>query len=291
MKIAVCGSDSQKHHLEMIGCLLEHLTHSGTEVEVERGFLSYLEASGLPTWELAAVDYLSPGTDLVVSLGGDGTLLRTAAWLRGQKVPVAGVNTGHLGYLAAYSFDDMDALLRSLDGEYEVSRRMMLEIDCAEMPADFHPHALNEVSVSKGDTTSMVNIQVYVNGQFLADYLADGLIVATPTGSTAYNLSCGGPIIEPTVECVAISPVAPHSLTLRPLVISAHSELLLKVSSRGAALCHVGVDGRTFSVPAEETILRIRKSGHIVNVAQPPGSFFAGVLRRKLRWGESPLRY
>lgn len=290
MKITICGSDSQRNHIEWLRVFFYRLKRSGVAVTVERTFSDYLESSGLSMGWCPAVDELPVETELLLSMGGDGTFLRTAAWMRGSRVPVMGVNTGHLGYLAAYSLNDMEVIMRGLRGEYELSPRMMLEVSGTDIPEGIHPHALNEVAVSKGDTTSMVSIHAYVNGHFLADYLADGLVISTPTGSTAYNLSCGGPIIEPTQECVVLSPIAPHSMAMRPLVISAYSELRLDVCSRGAEECHVGIDGRTFSVAAAGSSLKICKSGDIVNVAQPVGSFFAGVLRHKLRWGEGPLR-
>lgn len=290
MNITLCGSDSQRSHIEWLRVFFYKLKRCGAQVAVERSFRDYLEDAGVPMGSCEPVDNLPADCDLLLSMGGDGTFLRTAAWMRGSRVPVMGINTGHLGYLAAYSLHDMEDIMRGVRGEYELSPRIMLELGGDDLPADFHPNALNEIAVSKGDTTSMVRIQVYVNGHFLADYLADGLIISTPTGSTAYNLSCGGPIIEPTQACVVLSPIAPHSLTLRPLVISADSVLRLEVSSRGAEECHVGVDGRTFSVDASGSTLRIGKSRDIVNVAQPVGSFFAGVLRHKLRWGEGPLR-
>lgn len=275
----------QDGRAESLRMLFGHLEGLGCGVNVERSFLDYLKTLGVPVEGCRGVDGFPAESDVVLSVGGDGTFLRTAAWMCGSPVPVMGVNTGHLGYLAAYSLEDMDELMRGLQGERELSPRLMLELECGAMPEDMHPYALNEVAVAKGDTTSMVNIHAYVDGHYLTDYLADGLIVATATGSTAYNLSCGGPILEPTMECMVLCPIAPHSLTVRPLVIPAGSELRLEVSSRSAVECHVGVDGRTFSVPASGAELTVHRSKDIVNVAQPEGSFFAKVLRHKLRWG------
>lgn len=285
MRVTLCGNASQDDRLEDVRLLLGELLGMGCDVCVERSFHDYLSLHGLSLEGCEKVDSLPHDCGVVLSVGGDGTFLRTAAWVDGSPVPVMGVNTGHLGYLAAYSMADMEELCRGLMGERELSPRIVLETDCEGMPGDFRRFALNEVAVAKGDTTSMVNVRAYVNGHYLADYLADGLLVATPTGSTAYNLSCGGPILEPTMQSMVLCPVAPHSLTLRPLVISADSELRLEVSSRGAEECHIGVDGRTFAVPASGATLRVRRSTNIVNVAQPVGSFFAKVLRHKLRWG------
>lgn len=287
--ILVCGSDSQGEFLPEVRWLFAILRRYGFITGVERGFSDWLVTREVDIHGFYVADGMPGDTDLVISLGGDGTLLRTATLVGDSGVPVMGINTGHLGYLAGFSFDEREAVEAALRGEFIVSPRMTLRVETDTMPEGFCSFALNEVSVAKGDTTSMVSIHAYVDGRFLADYQADGLVISTPTGSTAYNMSCGGPIVQPTVECMVLSPIAPHSLTLRPLVISASSELTLVVSSRGEE-CHVGVDGRTFAVPADGTRLAVKRAGRLINVAQPETYDFAEVLRRKLRWAEPPLR-
>lgn len=281
--IAIYGADRQEQHLDQLKRFFASLESSGMDFRVSSAFADYLDTVGIYIEASRRTVAMPADTRLVVSLGGDGTFLRSAMWAGGGGVPVMGINTGHLGYLAAFSLDSLDEVQAALHGDYDVSRRMTVELECAELPEGFSPVALNEISILKGDTASMVSIEARLDGYYLADYLADGLLVATPTGSTAYNLSCGGPILEPIVESIILTPIAPHSLTLRPLVVGAASRLELEVTTRGDE-CHIGVDGRTFAVPSG-TRLVVRRGGHTVSVAQPRGTNFAETLRRKLRWG------
>lgn len=280
--IAIYGADRQEEHLAQLGRFFESLAGSGLEICVHTQFADYLLSVGIVAGGFRRVDSLPDDTRLVVSLGGDGTFLRASSWA-GRDIPVMGINTGHLGYLAAFSLDKPQEVEAALRGDFDVSRRMTVELECDALPAGFSPVALNEISILKGDTTSMVSISARLDGYYLADYLADGLLVATPTGSTAYNLSCGGPILEPIVESIILTPIAPHSLTLRPLVVGAASRIELEVTTRGES-CHIGVDGRTFAVPSGARLL-VRRGRYMVSVAQPRSANFAETLRRKLRWG------
>lgn len=290
--VAVFGNNWQEGHLGEVAEFFAALSREGVEAAVCRGFGEWLEAQGVSLCGARLCDGIPADASLVVSVGGDGTFLRAAEWLvraaewfGGRRVPVMGINTGHLGYLAGFSFDRMAEVLDAVArGRYDISRRMMLEVISPHLPEGFSPYALNEVSVSKGDTTSMVDVRAFVDGRFVADYLGDGLLAATPTGSTAYNLSCGGPIVAPTLEGIILTPVAPHSLTLRPMVIGADAEVRLRLSSRGEE-CHVGIDGRTFAVPSVGAELTLRRAPHTLHLAQPPGTTFGRVLRRKLSWG------
>ena len=288
-KVAINGNDFQDERLRDIGAFLVSLHGVGLKVYVAADFARYLQSGGLDLTGMEAVEEVPEDVSVVASIGGDGTFLRTAAWVGRRQTPIIGVNTGHLGYLAGFSMDRHGEVMAALYGDGDLTPRMTLEIESPFLPDDYSRFALNEVSVSKGDTLTMVTVNAYLDGRYLATYQGDGLVVATPTGSTAYNLSCGGPVIEPTLECFVLSPIAPHSLTLRPLVVGAASELRLEVSSRGSK-CHVGIDGRTFSVPASGSEIIVRRADHMVNVVQPKGFDFSEVLREKLRWGEMPLR-
>lgn len=281
--IAIYGTRRQEEHLDALRSFFASLREREVEFCVSRRFGDYLEDQGIMISASEKVDSVPESATLAVSIGGDGTFLRTSAWLACREIPVMGINTGHLGYLAAFSFDRRDEVDAAIAGEFEVSPRMTVEIETDALPDGFDSVALNEISVAKGDTTSMVNILTEIDDEYLADYVADGLLVSTPTGSTAYNLSCGGPIVEPTASNLIITPIASHSLTHRPLVVGSESELRLHVATRGAE-AHVGVDGRTFAVRSG-TVLTIRKSRGRVLVAQPKGMGFASVLRRKLGWG------
>lgn len=283
--IAIYGKSRQDTHNDELRrfCLL--LPKFADRIYMHPKIAASLEGIGIDIAFAKVTEMLPEDTDLVVSLGGDGTFLRAAAWTRNAGIPVMGINTGHLGYLAGYTFDDMEEVERGLGGDCDISARMTLKIISDRMPDWFFPYALNEVAVLKGDSTSMVSVRAYIDGMFLADYLADGLVVATPTGSTAYSLSAGGPILQPTLANMIISPVAPHSLTMRPLVISSEADVRLEVSSRGAE-CHVECDGRKFVVPSHGTVLEIRHGDAPLKVVQPRNVDFATLLRTKLLWGQ-----
>ena len=287
MTIGVYGNSYQDSHLPELRGFLAMLRESGHTLALDADFAAYLRGHGLEVSPFETVSEFPADASLAVSLGGDGTFLQAADWVGSLQTPIMGINTGHLGYLTGFSFSDkgaVEAIRKAVAGDYEISSRMTLRVASPFLPEGFSSVALNEISVSKGDTTSMVDIKAKVDGRYLADYLADGLVVATPTGSTAYNLSCGGPILEPTLNAFVLSPIAPHSLALRPLVIGSDSVLELEVSSRGAE-CHVGVDGRTFAVPASGSKILISKGDYRVNVVQPVGMDFPTVLRNKLGWG------
>lgn len=288
-KVAINGNESQDSRMSDIGAFLASLRGVGLQVCVAADFAEYMRDGGLDLTGMDSVETVPDDTNVVVSVGGDGTFLRTAAWVGAKQTPIVGVNTGHLGYLAGFSLERHGEVMAALYGDGDLSPRMTLELESEYLPTNICRFALNEVSVSKGDTLTMVTVNAYLDGRYLATYQGDGLVVATPTGSTAYNLSCGGPVLQPTLESLVLSPIAPHSLTLRPLVVSAASELRLEVSSRGSE-CHVGIDGRTFSVPAEGAVLKLRRGRHTVNVVQPKGVDFSEILREKLRWGAMPLR-
>lgn len=284
-KVAIFGNSCQDRHLTDLAQFLSELATLPVTVYVERIFAEYLKSKLILSPCMIPVSSVPEDTGIVISIGGDGTFLRAADWTGSLSIPVMGINTGHLGYLTGFTFNNpaqiIDAILHD---RYELTERMLIEVRSNEIPDAFRPYALNEISVSKGDTTSMVSIRAYSNGKFIAEYLADGLITATPTGSTAYNLSCGGPILEPTMQSFILTPIAPHSLTLRPLVIDGSSELLLEVHSRGEK-CHVGVDGRTFAISSDGAEIRITKAPYSIGVAQPTDSDFASILRSKLAWG------
>lgn len=225
--------------------------------------------------------------DFIVSLGGDGTFLRAAAWSGASGVPVAGVNMGHLGYLAAFTPEELTALPRLLtEGRYQLQRRGLLEVRFPErtpLPDGFWPYALNEVSFLRLDSASMIDVMVEIDHRRLATYSGDGLIVSTPTGSTGYNLSVGGPLIQPGVDAWSISPIAPHALTMRPLVVSDRSILSIRTNCRTSSfrLC---LDSHAISLPAK-TRIEIRKAPFATNVVLRPGRTFADALRDKLHWG------
>jgi NAD+ kinase len=230
---------------------------------------------------------LDSSFDMMISIGGDGTILRAATLVRDSNIPILGINAGRLGFLALVQKENIaDFLQIVIDKKYSISERTLLTLtsdNTIEGIADIN-FAMNEISVSRKDTTSMITIETYLDGEYLNSYWADGLIVATPTGSTGYSLSCGGPILTPTVESLVITPIAPHNLNNRPLVIADKTEVRLKVSGREEQYL-VSLDSR-IAVVANDSILTIRKADFTIKMVEIPKETFLKTLRNKLLWGE-----
>ncbi|MDE7189417.1 MAG: NAD(+)/NADH kinase [Muribaculaceae bacterium] len=283
--VLVCGSRRQEGHFSDIADLFRILLNDGFSVMAESRFAAYLRSNGVDL--SAGVSEVSEVTDdigAVISLGGDGTFLRVARMVGDRGIPILGINTGHLGFLASYTLADRSELSRSLrTGNACVEARTVLRMESASLPDAEWPFALNEVAVLKDATASMITVHAEVDGHFLADYLADGLVVSTATGSTAYNLSAAGPLLAPTLTNMILSPLAPHSLTLRPLVLSGSSRLCLRADSR-SSYCRVAVDGRSFQVKSG-TSLTVERASFCIYVIRRTGDDFASILRNKLLWG------
>lgn len=227
-----------------------------------------------------------PPVDIAFSIGGDGTFLRTAAAIGARNIPILGVNTGRLGFLADVSYKGMEGMLAEiLRGDYRTESRTLLETVTEEnsTPFGYEIHALNEVAILKQETASMLSIHAHINGEYLTTYQADGLVVATPTGSTAYALSIGGPILMPTSSSIILAAIAPHSLTTRPLVVDDNSRISLKVESRSHNFL-VSMDGES-QIFSERVAIEIRKADYSVQVVKRLGTTFFDTLRDKLMWG------
>lgn len=230
---------------------------------------------------------LDQSFDMLVSIGGDGTILRAAALVGDSGIPILGVNAGRLGFLASVQKDNIaDFLQLVLEKKYSISKRTLLSLRCIPENESIKAinFAMNEISVSRKDTTSMITIDTYLNDEFLNSYWADGLIIATPTGSTGYSMSCGGPILTPDVKSLVITPIAPHNLTARPLVIPDKTEIRLKVSGREENYL-VSLDSRITSIKNESTLI-IKKTPFKINMIEIAGETFLKTLRNKLLWGE-----
>jgi NAD+ kinase len=245
-----------------------------------------IDPTGGPYSETREGQTFDPTADLVVVLGGDGTMISTARLVEDHEPLVLGINYGSLGYLTEFRIEEMfPALEMVLAGEYEVDHRVMLKAahwsDGEEIAAG---RVLNDVVINKAALARIIEIEVYFNGLFLNSFRADGLIVATPTGSTAYNLSAGGPIIYPSMNAVVVTPICPFTLTNRPIVVpdSAEIELRLLHENEGVVLT---LDGQTgYNMKADDTV-KIRKSSNTFNLVRPANRNYFDVLRNKLKWG------
>lgn len=289
MKIAIYGSRRQQSALDPIAAFLGQLKERGIDAVMHRKLYNHLYES-IPPQQLAAVRTVADNglfdADLAVSLGGDGTFLRAAMWVGDKEIPIVGVNTGHLGYLTALSVDKLPQLLDSVEHDaFRIERRGLLQVVHPALPDYVGACALNEIAVSKVESSSMITAAVCIDGTELAEYRADGLIVCTSTGSTAYNLSVGGPIVQPTLDVTVISPVAAHSLSMRPLVVSADSEISIVPSAR-ASHVRLSLDGRSSEIEVGSEIC-ITRAPYKVLVVQPSERTFAETLRDKLHWGET----
>ena len=290
MKIGIYGQFYHKEAGQYIQQLLDLLDKRNIEVIIEKNFLDLINEN-----DTIKKDYghfstfreLDNSYDLFVSIGGDGTMLRTVTYVRDLEIPIIGINTGRLGFLATVRKDDIEASLdKILTGKYSISKRNLLQIETSGTSQPFGElnFALNEIAVSRKNTTSMISVETLIDGESLTNYWSDGLIIATPTGSTGYSLSCGGPVIAPETASLVLTPIAPHNLNARPLVIPDHSTITLRVSGREEQHL-ISLDSRIATLDNETTIT-LRKAPFQISLILLEGDSFLRTLRHKLLWGE-----
>lgn len=225
--------------------------------------------------------------DFVLSIGGDGTFLKAASHVKGKGIPILGLNMGRLGFLADLDADNLDDMLDKIgNGDYHVEERAVLALETEGTALSLCPFALNEIAVLKHDTSSMISIHTCINGDYLVTYQSDGLIISTPTGSTAYSLSVGGPIMVPGSGILALSPVAPHSLNIRPIVMRDDVTITLDVESRSRDFL-VAIDGQSESC-TEKTRLTIRRAPYSIKIIKRDDHNFFQTLHEKMMWGADP---
>ena len=230
---------------------------------------------------------LDSSIDLLVSIGGDGTFLRTIEYVRDLNIPVMGINTGNLGFLATIKKENLDQAVEKIyNKKFKVENRSVIKVNSEEigLPKNLFPYALNEISVVRKDTTSMINIKTSLDGNHLNSYWADGLIISTPTGSTGYSLSCGGPVISPSSGSLVLTPISPHNLNARPLVISDETKIELSVSGREENHL-LSVDSKIFTVQ-NQTKITIEKPNFDFKIAHFSNNNFYKTLKQKLLWGK-----
>lgn len=288
MRIAIYGSRRQYGAFETVAGFLNTLASRGDTVVMHRKVYSHLLES-IPE-ALSVVDTVTDtpdfSADLALSLGGDGTFLRTAMWVGDKEIPIVGVNTGHLGYLAALSIEQLPELMQLIANDMlRIERRSLIEVVEPKLPKEVGAFALNEVAITKDESSSMIEARVSVGNLPLAEYRADGLILSTPTGSTAYNLSVGGPIVQPTLDVCVISPVAAHSLSMRPLVIDGGAPVTIVPEGR-ASHVRIALDGRSTLLDVGSPVVLARAPFKVL-VMQASGHTFADIIRQKLHWGET----
>ena len=290
MKVAIYGQYYQNSTEPIIRDIFVFLNKNNVEMVIEADFLKLLYEKKIVQKEyktFSSYAELNSSFDMLISIGGDGTILRAATLVRKSGIPILGINAGRLGFLASVQKENIESFLQFvIDKKYTISSRTLLSLSCSPKNSDFKDinFAMNEITVSRKDTTSMITIETYLNGEYLNSYWADGLIISTPTGSTGYSMSCGGPILTPEVKSFVITPIAPHNLNARPLVIPDKTEIRLKVSGREEHYL-VSLDSRIASVK-NESVLTIKKTPFRINLVEIPEETFLKTLRNKLLWGE-----
>jgi NAD+ kinase len=285
MKIGVHGKEFKRESAPVILRIFEILTQHKAEIYLSSKFEACLKN---PSFKKFSWNIYEPGQlkDLkfLISIGGDGTLLESVSHIGPAEVPILGINTGRLGFLATISQSDVEnALIKVIAGAFTLDKRATIKLNTDQGIFGNLNFALNDFSVVKKDTSSMITIHTYIDGEFLNSYWADGIIVATPTGSTGYSLSCGGPLIFPRSGNFVITPVSPHTLTVRPIVVSDHSEISFQVEGRSKKFL-VSLDSRISTV--DHTVkIKVTKGDFRVNLIQLEGQHYFKTLRQKLNWG------
>lgn len=290
MKVAIYGQYYQNSTEPIIRDIFVFFNENQVEMVIEEAFLTQLYEKQIVKKEYKTFQFhteLDASFDIMISIGGDGTILRAATLVRDSGIPILGINAGRLGFLAMVQKDEIAEFLQLIiEKKYTISERTLISLSgTPNIPeiSDIN-FAMNEISVSRKDTTSMITIETYLNDEFLNSYWADGLIISTPTGSTGYSLSCGGPILTPNVSSLVITPIAPHNLNARPLVIPDDTVIRLKVTGREKQYL-VSLDSRIASVK-NESELTIRKTPFKIKMVEIHEETFLKTLRNKLLWGE-----
>jgi NAD+ kinase len=270
--------------------LLDFLIQKDVTVLIESEFFDMIQAEDRNIRKYDAFEAfkkLDNSYDLLISIGGDGTILRAITFVRDLGIPIVGINTGRLGFLATIQTNQIEiAITNILEKRYKISERTLLCIETDPENIDLvrTNFALNEIAVSRKNTTSMITVATHLNGEYLTSYWADGLIISTPTGSTGYSLSCAGPVISPDAHNFVLTPIAPHNLSARPLVIPDDTEIQLKVDGREGDYL-ISLDSRIATLP-NSTLVTIKKAPFKINMVELLDESFIDTLRKKMLWGE-----
>lgn len=285
MRIALLGNVFQTKKNAYIKRVLKKLAELQADICIEEGFADFLNRelsvslNGMDTFKMPHLK-----ADLVISMGGDGTFLTSAAQVGARGIPILGINTGRLGFLADVSPEDIENALDAVfNGRYTIEQRAVIAMTLDGETYHGYPYALNEVAILKHDNSSLIEIDTHINGALLTNYMSDGLIISTPTGSTGYSLSVGGPIIVPRSGTFCLSPVASHSLSTRPVIVCDDVVITLRVRSRSHNFL-IAVDGRSESI-SENTTITLRRAPYAIGVMKVMHQNFFDTLRDKMMWG------
>lgn len=287
MKVALYGQAYGPELQAPVATLLSELAKYKAAVVVEEEFAKSIGPDVLDFGVFSMEKGLDASFDLMISIGGDGTILRAITFIKDLGVPIVGINTGRLGFLSIGKKEQVGEMLREFaEGRYHLVARSLVCATIQGQPPEenFLNFALNEITVSRKDTTSMITVETHLNGEYLTSYWADGLIIATPTGSTGYSLSCGGPVMMPTARSLVITPIAPHNLNARPLVISDETQIKLRVSGREPQHL-LSFDSRLVSVENDTEII-VHKADFTIRMVEFTSESFLKTIRNKLLWGE-----
>lgn len=283
MKVAIYGQIQNDLNTTTFYSLVSLLNSYNVTIVVEQNFFELIGSEQT----LDTFKELDSSYSLLISIGGDGTILRAVTLIRDSGIPIVGINTGRLGFLATISLDQFEtAIEQLLNGNYQLSQRRLLSVSTSSPNKDIEDtnFALNEITVSRKNTTSMITVETHLNSEYLTSYWADGLILSTPTGSTGYSLSCGGPVITPQSKNFVLTPIAPHNLNARPLVINDDTIVKLKITGREKEFL-ISLDSRIVTLP-NDCVVTVKKAAFFINLVELEDKSFLKTIRKKLLWGE-----
>ncbi|QZE14776.1 NAD kinase [Halosquirtibacter laminarini] len=288
LKIAVFGKTVEENFIRELERIANFLQHEQVEVVGYGPFCEYLEkekgTSFHPDKVFTTPSDLDPDCDFFFSIGGDGTFLDGVSLVRNTGIPMVGINHGRLGFLADIPKEELKGALQAiLDGDYRIEERTLLRVKCDSGCFRTFPFGLNDFTVHKQDTSQVIQVETYVDDEFLTTFWSDGLIVSTATGSTAYSLSVGGPVLAPNTNSLVLTAIAPHHLTVRPLVVSDSAKIKLKITGRGERIM-ASIDARSFPVDMGSEFV-IDKAPFVIKVLKLSNVTFYDTLRNKLMWG------
>jgi NAD+ kinase len=287
MKVAVYSLYYPDKTSECFDELIGVLRKNKVDIHIEAKFYKQLVSEVKKIDNIQTFSELNESFDLLISVGGDGTILRAITFVRDFSIPIVGINTGRLGFLATIQTDEIEtAIEHILNGNYKTSERTLLSVETTPKNEDLKDtnFALNEIAVSRKNTTSMITVETHLNNEYLTSYWADGLIASTPTGSTGYSLSCGGPVITPEATSFVLTPIAPHNLNARPLVIPDDTTIQLKVDGREDQHL-MSLDSRIVTL-SNATVITIKKANFKIKMVELLDESFIDTLRKKMLWGE-----